>query len=266
MSGISSTSSSIDTGQRKLTQAILELRNHVSSIRNDQNEGEKRTYLMPVESTAESDADDVLLEPTTAAEDIDSHLMLFDALLNGFEQQLRERGQWHIPSITKSDHDNPPSSSSSLFLDLQDLEEAISYLSTAIDSTMPSETTVPTTPRAFFTGQAWSWDDQWCEFYCIIPSNGHMIYISHCTWDASIQNWWTRRYHGLDPEEASTRLGCWEDWLWDEEDGEWYLPIPQSEGEEEKEIPDRYTASEWKLHEEGQWRYVRGAGRRNVGS
>lgn len=54
-------------------------------------------------------------------------------------------------------------------------------------------------------------------------------------------------------EEGLAELGSWEDWAWDEEWGEWYLPVILSDA---AVVKRRIYASEWRRTDDGNWVYV----------
>ena len=59
------------------------------------------------------------------------------------------------------------------------------------------------------------------------------------------------------PDEAQQRLGAWEDWVWDQENGEWAFDVSGEleEGVREQGARLWVYASRW-MEREGEWVYV----------
>lgn len=188
------------------------------------------SFIPPTEQTAAS--------PTTRA-----GLDLLKSQLAYFEHQLRQRGQWRLPSLFSPDP--------VLLLDLSDLEDAIQHLTIAVDS--PRFPQPEESAYARFCTKRWEWNFQWYEWYYVDLKSGNHVFLDEWEREDEFGDWFLIEQGHRSVEEGLDALGSWEDWRWDEEWGEWYLPLVV---DDTAVVRKAIYAGEWHKNEEENWLYV----------
>ncbi|KAL5414816.1 hypothetical protein PMIN04_008846 [Paraphaeosphaeria minitans] len=191
---------------------------------------DERSFVPPAEQAIASPATHAVLDN-------------LEAQLAYFEQQLRQRGQWRLPP-----HSSPDPF---LLIDLSDLGDAIEHLTVAVESArfpQPAQS-----PYFWFSTKRWEWDFQWSEWYYADPELGDHIYLTEWVLEDETSDWVMVEQGHRSVEEGLEALGPWEDWRWNEEWGEWYLPLVV---DDEAVVKGAIYAGAWKRSEEGNWIYV----------
>lgn len=202
-----------------------------------------------------TDSSDIILSLAKPTSEMTSDLDDLEAKLSSLQRTLADRKQWQptaqptaIPCSTD-------------FLDLSDLSTAIGLISDVVKYSNPS---AHLTPQQAFAGKTWTWDPLWREFFAHDDETKSSTYLSRWFFDPRREIWRHANMadSGLLPDEAAQRLGCWEDWRWDGECGEWGLDVSHELEEETRREGGRLCvfASRWQ-EREGVWVYVGGRGR-----
>jgi hypothetical protein len=183
----------------------------------------------------------VLLTLEPSAKDIELHLTPLSQRLAVLEEKLCKRNQWHPPS-------SPPKSPEYSIIDIADLSSAIALLETLLLKNSPK----PLSPQPYFSKYTWTWDPLWKEFYTHETNQSSYTYLSRWRLNEARQVWEHISMNGANllPDSAAEMLGSWDDWMWDEVVGEWYLDVSE---EDEKCC---VFASRWEVQENGEWVYV----------
>jgi len=186
-------------------------------------------------------------------------LDVLESQLDTFQQQLKDRGLWRVTNNTSlNDGTLPPS------FDLQDLEEAISAVASAMaDADADADKSPPAqTPHSMFSAKVWHWNPIWHEWYYKQPDTGNYVSLAHWNYRPTARVWSVEAQPDTrDTDEAGEQLGRWEDWCWDDDWEEWYLPLPGRD-DEQGDVICRLYATEWRLEEGGHWAFVSRRGRK----
>ncbi|KAF2446987.1 hypothetical protein P171DRAFT_242888 [Karstenula rhodostoma CBS 690.94] len=231
----------------RLTGAIVQLQTSIHAYKSYRDNSsqykllELRTNEYPTQHNGSS-----FIPPTeqaTASPATRAGLDNLEAQLASFERQLKQRGQWRLPP-----HFNPDPF---LLVDLSDLEDAIQHLTIAVDS--PRFPQPAQSLRSAFSTQRWEWDFQWSEWYYQDPKSGNHVYLTEWERVDESDDWHMVEQGHRSVEEGLVALGSWEDWRWDEEWGEWYLPLDM---EDEAVVKRAIYVGAWRRSEEGNWVYA----------
>jgi hypothetical protein len=240
----------LDAAWGRLTGAIVQLQTSIRAYKTS-HENPSQYKLLEVKSseypTQHTTASFTLpTEQTTASHGTRASLDILEAQLLSFEQQLKQRRQWHLPP-----HFSPDPF---LLIDLTDLDDAIEQLRLAID--IPRFPQRAQNPGIEFTPQRWEWDPQWYEWYSENPKSGNHIYLTEWELVEESGDWVMVEQGHRRVEEGLAVVGSWEEWMWDEEWGEWYLPLAVEDKDDKVVVKRAIYASEWRKTEEGGWLYV----------
>jgi hypothetical protein len=240
----------LDAAWGRLTGAIIQLQISIRAFKLSQENPSQYKHLevksseYPTQHTTASFT--LPTEQTIASPDTRASLEALEAQLVSFEQQLKERRQWHLPP-----HFTPDPF---LLIDLSDLDDAIEHLRIAID--IPRFPQRAQNPSIEFAAQRWEWDPQWSEWYYEDSESGNHVYLTGWELVDESGDWIMVEQGHRSVEEGLAVLGSWEEWMWDEEWGEWYLPLVVEDKDDEVVVKRAIYAGEWRKIEEGGWIYV----------
>jgi hypothetical protein len=230
-----------------LTEAVITLWKTTRSFIEDAKRGRPDFVLRTLDQQSSDDESPIILSLTSADEEIGARLKNLEDDLRTLEKRLRSQGRWR-PSPQSPEPPTPT------VLDISDLSNAINLLSHLIMKTSHRKT-----PQLSFSAYSWTWDPAWHEFYTYIPSQQTYVYLSR--WKLNeVRNVWEHVSMAnilMQPDTAAEMIGPWEEWLWDEVWGQWYLKV-EYEGTDEK---CHLFPSQWQVQENGEWEYVGRIGR-----
>ncbi|KAJ4356082.1 uncharacterized protein N0V89_004109 [Didymosphaeria variabile] len=237
----------LDAAWSRLTGAIIQLQTSIHAYKSSQEHPSQYKFLeiknseYPTQHTTESFAPQTGQATTSLA--TCASLNALEAQLASFEQQLKQRRQWRVPPYFSPDP--------FLLIDLSDLDDAIHLLESAID--IPRFPQRAKTPHDAFSKQRWEWDFQWSEWYYEDPTSRIHVYLTEWELRDDASEWQIVAQGHKSVEESLATLGSWVEWVWDQEWGEWYLPLIVEDDEVTRR---RIYACHWKKTEEGNWVYV----------
>jgi hypothetical protein len=225
-----------------LTEAVISLQKTTRSFIEDAERGRQDFVLRPLSQQKPENGPPTILGLTSADEEIRAQLDNLEEDLRTLEKQLHSQGRWR-PTPHSSETSTPT------MLDISDLANATNLLSHLI-----IETSRRRTPQPFFSAYSWTWDPAWHEFYTYVPSQQTYTYLSRWRLNG-VRNVWEHVSMAnmlILPDTAAEMIGPWEDWMWDEVWGQWYLEV-EDEGTDEK---CHLFPSQWQVQENGEWEYV----------